>query len=75
MLGTREKFEFYDVDPSQIFSEIYRLDKSKKTRADIPVDMLRLAANHCYKEITQLINGGVKNSPFPANLKLTYHLA
>ena len=70
MHGTHEKFKFFDVDPTQVFSEIYRLDKSKKTRGDIPVDMLRLAANHCYKEITHLINSGIKNSTFPCNLKL-----
>ena len=32
--------------------------------------MLRLAANHCYKEITHLRNSGIKNSTFPSNLKL-----
>ena len=68
--GTHEKFEFSNVDPTQVFSEIYRLDKSKKTSGDIPVDMLKLAANHCYKEITHLINNGIKNSTFPSNLKL-----
>ena len=70
MHGTDEKFEFSDLDPTQVFSEIYRLDKSKKTSGDIPVDMLRLAANHCYKEITHLINSGIKNSTFPASPKL-----
>ena len=70
MHGTHEKFEFSDVNPTQVFCEIYRLDKSKKTRGDIPVDMLRLAASHYYKEITHLINSGIKNSTFPANLKL-----
>ena len=70
MHGTDEKFEFSDLDPTQVFCEIYRLDKSKKTSGDIPVDMLRLAANHCYKEITHLINSGIKNSTFPVNLKL-----
>ena len=70
MHGTHEKFEFADVNPTQVFSEIYRLDKSKKTRGDIPVDMLRLAANHCCKEITHLMNSGIKNSTFPSNLKL-----
>ena len=62
--------EFSNVDPTQVFSEIYRLDKSKKTSGDIPVDMLKLAANHCYKEITHLINNGIKNGTFPSNLKL-----
>ena len=49
--GTHEKFEFSKVDPTQVFSEIYRLDKSNKMSGDIPVDMLKLAANNCYKEI------------------------
>ena len=70
MHGTNEKFEFSDVDPTQAFSEIYRLHKSKKTRDDIPVDMLRLATNHCYKEIIHLINSGIKNTTFPSNLRL-----
>ena len=35
MNGSQEKFEFSNVDPMQISSEIYRLDKTKATRDDI----------------------------------------
>ena len=34
--------------------------------------MLKLAANHCYKEITHLINNGIQSSTFPSNLKLAH---
>ena len=49
---THGKFEFSKVDSTQVFSEIYRLDKSNKISDHIPVGMLKLAANHCYTEIT-----------------------
>ena len=71
MYGTHEKFEFSKVDPTQVFSEIYRLDNSKKISGDIPVDMLKLAATHWYKEIAHLINNGIQNSTFPTNLKVS----
>ena len=32
--------------------------------------MLKLAANHCYKEITHHINNGIQSSTFPSNRKL-----
>ena len=70
MNGNQEKFEFSSVDPKPIFSEIYRLDKTKAIIGDIPVDILKLAANRCYKEISHLINMGIKNSTFPFKLKL-----
>ena len=64
MNGIQEKFEFSNVGPKQIFSEIYRLDKTKAIRADIPVDILKLAANNCYKEIAHLVNIGIKIAHF-----------
>ena len=66
----RDKFEFSKVDSTEVFSEIYRLDKSKKISGHIPVDTLKLAANHCYKEITHLINNGIQSSTFPSTLNL-----
>ena len=33
--------------------------------------MLRLAANHCYKETMQLEDNRIVNSTFPSNLKFT----
>ena len=35
--GTQEKFEFSKVEPTKVFSKIYRLDRSNKIRGDIPV--------------------------------------
>ena len=68
--GTFEQLEFSKVDSVEVFSEIYRLDKPKKVNGDIHVDVLKLATNHCYKEITHLINHGIQSSMFPSNLKL-----
>ena len=65
---THDEFEFSKVDSTQVFSEIYRLDISRKISGDIPVDMLKLPANHCYKEITHLINNGIQSSTFPSSL-------
>ena len=68
--GTFEQLEFSKVDAAEVFSKIYRLDKPKKVNGDIHVDVLKLAANHCYKEITHLINHGIQSSMFQSNLKL-----
>ena len=70
MYGVHDKFEFSKVDSTQVLSEIYRLDKSKKISDDFPVDMLKLAAKHRCKDITHHINNGIQSSTFPFNLKL-----
>ena len=68
--GMYNSFEFSKVDSTKIFSEFYRLDKSKKVRGDIPVGMWKIAANRCYREIVHQINNRIQSSTFPYNLKL-----
>ena len=65
-----ETFEFSKVDHTLVFSEIMHLDKTKKTSGHVPVDMLKLSANHCCKEITFHINNAINDSSFPSDLKI-----
>ena len=65
---THDEFEFSKVDSTQVFSEICRLNISRMISGDIPVDMLKLPANHCYKGIPHLIDNGIQSSTFPFSL-------
>ena len=70
--GMYNTSEFSKVDSTNVFSEIYQLDKSKKVSGDILVGMLKLAANRCYKEIAHHINNRIQSSTFPSNQKLAH---
>ena len=64
------RFEFSSVDPTLVFSEISKMDPSKKTSGAIPTDKLKLASSACYKEITYHINKAICTNVFPDILKL-----
>ena len=65
-----KRFEFSSVDPTLVFSEINKLDPSKKASGAVSTDKLKLASNACYKEITYHINNAINTSTFPDILKL-----
>ena len=52
MAQNNGRFEFSSVDPTLVFSEIRKMDSSKKTSGSIPTDKLKLASSACYREIT-----------------------
>ena len=70
MAQNNERFEFSSVDPTLVFSEISKMDSSKKTSGAIPTDKLKLASSACYKEITDHINNAISANMFPDILKL-----
>ena len=53
-----------------MFSEINKLDPSKKASGAVPTEKLELASNACYKEITYHINNAISTNTFPNTLKL-----
>ena len=63
-------FEFSSADPTIVFSEINKLDPSKKASSVVPTEKLKLASNACYREITFLINNALNTNTFPDILKL-----
>ena len=69
-----ERFEFSSVDPTLVFSEINKLDPSKKTSGAVSTEKLKLASNACYREINNLINylinNAISTNTFPEILKL-----
>ena len=65
-----EPFEFSKVNHTLVYSEIMHLDKTKKTSGHVPVDMLKLSANLCHKEITFHINKAINDCNFPSDLKV-----
>ena len=70
MTKNNGRFEFSSVDPTLIFSEISKMDSSKKTSGAIPTDKLKLASSACYREITYHINNAISTNMFPNILKL-----
>ena len=70
MVNTEEKFVFSHVDPSTVFSEIQKMNATKKTSGAVPTDKLKLASNICYKEIAYHINNAIDTNIFPDILKL-----
>ena len=70
MVNAREKFEFSQVDHTTVFSEIQKMNATKKTSGAIPTDKLKLASNICYKEIAYHINNAIEMNVFPDILKL-----
>ena len=64
------RFEFSSVDPTLVFSEISKMDSSKKKSGSIPTDKLKRASSACYKEITYHINNAISAKMFPDILKL-----
>ena len=65
-----ERFEFSSVEPTLVFSEINKMDPSKKTSGGVPTDKLKLASNACYREITYHIDNAISTNTFPDILKL-----
>ena len=70
MVNAQEKFVFSHVDPSTVFSEIQKMNATKKTSGAVPTDKLKLASNICYKEIAYHINNAIDTNIFPNILKL-----
>ena len=70
MAQNNGRFEFSSVDPTLVFSEISKMDSSKKTSGAIPTDKLKRASSACYKEITYHINNAISANMFPDILKL-----
>ena len=64
------RFEFSSVDPTLVFSEISKMDSSKKTSGAIPTDKLKLASSACYRDITYHINNAISTNMFPNILEL-----
>ena len=69
MAQNNGRFEFSSVDPTLVFSEICKMDSSKKTSGAKPTDKLKLASSACYREITY-INDAISANMFPNILKL-----
>ena len=65
MVDAREKFEFSQVDPTTVVSEIQKMNATKMTSGAIPTDKLKLASNICYH-----INNAIDMNVFPDILKL-----
>ena len=65
-----ERFEFSSVDPTLVFSEINKLDPSKKTSCAVPTDKFKMTSNACYREITYHINNAISTNTSPDILKL-----
>ena len=65
-----KRFEFSSVDPTLIFSEINKLDPSKKESGAVTTDKLKLASNACYEETTYHVNNAINTNTFPDILKL-----
>ena len=70
MVNAQEKFVFSHVDPSTVFSEIQKMNATKKTSGAVPTDKVKLASNICYKEIAYHINNAIDTNIFPNILKL-----
>ena len=70
MAQNNGRFEFSSVDPTLVFSEISKMDSSKKTSDAIPTDKLKLASSACYREITYHINNAISTNIFPNIFKL-----
>ena len=70
MVNVREKFVFSHVDPSTVFSEILKMNATKKTSGAVPTDKLKLALDICYKEIAYHIINAIDMNVFPDILKL-----
>ena len=70
MVNAQEKFVFSHVEPSTVFSEIQKMNATKKTSGAVPTDKLKLASNICYKEIAYHINNAIDMNVFPDILKL-----
>ena len=73
MAKNNGRFEFSSVDPTLIFSEISKMDSSKKTSGAIPTDKLKLASSACYREIAYHINNAISTNMFPNILKVVVH--
>ena len=70
MVNAREQFSFSHVDLSMVFSEIQKMNATKKTSGAVPTDKLKLVSNICYKEIAYHINNAIDMNAFPDILKL-----
>ena len=70
MINIQEKFAFSHVDPTMVFSEIQKMNATKKTSGAVPTDKLKLVSNICYKEIAYHINNAIDMNAFPDILKL-----
>ena len=68
--SNNNRFEFSSVDPTLVFSEIKKLDPSKKANGAVPTDRLKLASNACYREITYRFKNAINTITFPDILKL-----
>ena len=58
------------LTPLLFFSEINKMNPSKKTSGAVPTDKLKLASNTCYREITYHIDNAISTNTFPDILKL-----
>ena len=65
-----ERFKFSYVDPPLVFSEINKIDPSKKTSGAVPTDKPILASNACYRESTYHIDNAISTNMFPEIFKL-----
>ena len=69
-LTGNEVFEFKSVSPLEVWEEINKLDKSKKTSSEISSDVVKLISGFSLEHITYFINKMFSSNKFPGKLKL-----
>ena len=69
-LTGNEVFEFKSVSPLEVWEEINKLDKSKKTSGEISTDVVKLISGCSLEHITYFINKMFSSNEFPGKLKL-----
>ena len=65
-----EEFEFNSASPLEVWVEINKSDKSKKTSGEISTDIVKLISGCSLKHITYFINRMFLSYEFPGKLKL-----
>ena len=67
---SEEKFDFTQVEESDVLDAILSLNNSKSVSGTIPTRMLRYAANICAPFLTTCFNNCLESGTFPDRLKL-----
>ena len=67
-LASNELFEFKSVSPLEVWEEINKLDKSKKTSSEISTDVVKLISWCSLEHITYFINKMFSSNEFPGKL-------
>jgi hypothetical protein len=66
----QQPFRFSHVTPDEVQKIITELQTNKGTRGDIPIKIIKLAANVNVNYLTDCINASISENIFPSELKL-----